>query len=136
MHAAFNRGRDSVITRAVILVLTAGSGSTAFGDERKQPVEKAQISPLDERYQKVVAGVLKIKETDVVILLGPAHTMKRPVAKELGRLPADVELGWELTTQITIQYKDGKVREVSGVFAEYLPVERVTPDNFRRVQVG
>jgi hypothetical protein len=136
MYAALNQRRASVIPVAVMVVLAAGSGSTSFGDEPKPPVEKARLSPLDERYQKVVAGVLKIKEADVVILLGPPHTMKRPVAKELGRLPADLELGWELTTQITTQYKDGKVREVSGVFAEYLPVERVTPDNFHRVKVG
>jgi hypothetical protein len=136
MRAMFARVRVLFFAEAAILALVAGSPSTNSADEPKPPADKVRIRSLDERYAQVVAGVRKLKEAEVVALLGPAHTMKRPVAKKAGQLPADRELSWELTTRITIRYKDGKVSEVVGVFSDFLPVERVTPDTFRRVQVG
>lgn len=120
---------------AVVFTLY-GTAPPVRSDEPKQPDAKGGVTPLDERYAKVVASVRKLKEADIVALLGPAHTMKRPVPKQKGQLDADRELGWELTTRIIVQYKDGKVRAVSGVFSEYLPVEPVTPGNFRRIQIG
>ena len=126
----------AVVFIAAVFALAATFPSARSGDEPKQPADKAGTSSLDERYAKVVAGVRKLKEAEVVALLGPAHTMKRPVPEEKGQPAADRELGWELSTRIIVHYKDGRVKAVSGVFSEYLPVERVTPDTFRRVQVG
>jgi hypothetical protein len=45
-------------------------------------------------------------------------------------------MAWEYTTRITVTYKEGKVNSLTGTFSAHLPVERVTPDNFRRVRVG
>jgi hypothetical protein len=119
-----------------VIALAVGSPSATTGDASKQSTDKTRIPPFDEQYEKVVAGIRKLKEAEVVALLGPAQSMKRPVAKELGRPPADRELGWEWTTLIAVRYKDGKVSEVSGVFSDQLRVDRLTPDNFRRIQVG
>jgi hypothetical protein len=124
------------VTGMAALVQTICTPPACCGDEPVQAADKARVAPLDDRYEKVAAGVRKLKEADVVALLGPAQTMKRPVAREPGRPPADRELGWEFTTRITVRYKDGKVSEVSGVFSEQLPVERVTPNNFRRIRLG
>jgi hypothetical protein len=125
-----------LVVSTALFALALGNQRTSSDEELSPSADKPRIAQLDERYAKVVAGVRKLKEAEVVALIGPAHTMKRPVATELGQASADLELGWELTTTITIRYTDGKVSEVSGVFAEYLPDERVTPANFHRVRIG
>lgn len=100
------------------------------------PEDKVRSLTFDDRYAKVVAGMLKLKEAEVVALLGPAHIMKRPAPNEKGQLVAELELGWEFTTRVIVEYQDGKVSSASGVFSEQLPVERVTPNAFRRVRLG
>jgi hypothetical protein len=92
---------------------------------------KDQALSLDEKYEKLKAGILKFKEADVVRLFGPPQTLKRP-----GPLQADLEMAWEYTTRITVTYKEGKVNSLTGTFSAHLAVERVTPDKFRRVRVG
>jgi hypothetical protein len=86
----FSRLRTGLIVAWALLALVAGTLVANAGDEPTRPADKARLAPLDDRYAKIVAGVGKMKEAEVIALLGPAHTMKRPVAKELGQPEADV----------------------------------------------
>jgi hypothetical protein len=116
----------------VTLALAVGSPAPSPGDELKRPADKAATLTLDEKYEKLKGGILKSTEADVVALMGPAHSMARPVKHD----KADIELRWQFSTRIVVTYKDGKVSEVWGTFSEHLPVEKVTPENLRRVQPG
>ena len=109
------------------LALTAPSR----GDEPKRPAVKSPLT-LDEKYEKLKGGILKSTEAEVVALMGPAHSLVRPVKHD----KADIELRWQFSTRIVVTYKGGKVSEVWGTFSEHLPVEKVTPANLRRVQPG
>ena len=89
---------------------------------------------LDEKYEKLKGGLGKTTEAEVAALLGPAHNMTRP--GKYGDKP-DIEMRWLYKTHITVTFKDGKVTAKCGAsFSEYVPVEKVTPENLRRVQPG
>jgi hypothetical protein len=112
--------------------LALALGLPGSGDEPKRSDDKAPGLTLDEKYGKLKGGILKLREADVIALLGPAHSMTRPGQQD----KADIELRWQYATRIVVTFKGGKVREVWGTFSEQLPVAKITPENFRKVQPG
>jgi hypothetical protein len=131
MRASSNEARAILATLAAVALCTFASTSSP-GDEPKGPADKTPALTLDEKYEKLKGGILKSTEAEVVALMGPAHSMVRPVKHDKG----DIELRWQFATRIVVTYKGGKVSEVWGTFSEHLPVEKVTPANLRKVQPG
>jgi hypothetical protein len=125
-------GARAILVAVAAVALCAVAALSSPGDEPKGPADKAPALTLDEKYEKLKGGILKSTEAEVVALMGPAHSMVRPVTHD----KADIELRWQFATRIVVIYKGGKVSEVWGTFSEHLPVEKVTPANLRRVQPG
>lgn len=128
------RGLIRVCGVAVTGALALVSASTTPGHcvEPNRPTEKAPALTLDQKYEKLKGGLGRTTEAEVVALMGPAHNVRRP--GQVGK--ADVELRWEYATSVKVTFKGGKVTEIWGTFSEYVPVEKVTQENLRRVQVG
>jgi hypothetical protein len=120
--------RRTLSALAVFLALGAGAAvPAAGGGAREKPKEEA----FEQKFEKLKAGILKLKEADVVALFGPAGELTRP-----GHLDSDLQMQWDYSTRIWVTFQDGKVREVTGAFSDHLPVPRVTPAQFRRLRVG
>jgi hypothetical protein len=130
MRRVLNRVCAVVVIGALALV--SASITPGHCDEPKRLTEKAPALTLDQKYEKLKDGLLKTTEAEVVALMGPAHNMRR--SGQLGNV--DIELRWEYATSIKVTFKGGKVSEVWGTFSEYVPVDKLTPENLRRVQPG
>ena len=95
------------------------------------PPEKDQPATVADLKAKLTAGTLKLKEDEVVKLVGRPAEVKRP-----GDVGSELQLRWEYATYIYANFKDGKLSEVTGAFSENLPVEKVSLANFKRLRVG
>jgi hypothetical protein len=118
---------------AGIICLQPGSSrvaDAAAGEPPPPAPAKGATLTVDQILLKLKAGTFKLKEADVRDLLGPPEGLKRQAGL------ADLQMNWAYATNIYATFKDGKLSELTGAFSERLPIEHVTPANFKRLRLG
>ena len=98
-------GARAILVAVAAVALCAVAALSSPGDEPKGPADKAPALALDEKYEKLKGGILKSTEAEVVALMGPAHSMVRPVTHD----KADIELRWQFATRIVVIGSRGRI---------------------------
>jgi hypothetical protein len=131
MLEAFTR----LATFGFLIVLLACSlppgRASGASEEKPSSPGKAAVLSAEEVFKKLKQGLLKLKEAEVLVLLGPPDRVKHP-----GTQGFDLQMEWKYSTHVYATFKDGELAEVTGSFSERLPVERLTLANFKRLRVG
>lgn len=122
-----------LVVAFIILCTSSLKGADGEGkkEEKEAAPDKSSVLTVEESVKKLKAGILKIKEAEVLSLLGTPTKVKHP-----GTADFDLQMNWEYSTHIYSIFKEGKLVEVTGAFSKRLPVERITFDNFKRLRVG
>ena len=133
MHYTSAKGRGLLLPAFAVIALALPClyAEDRQDDAKHSPAAKSQPLTVAELKEKLKAGIFKLTEGDVLKLLGRPAGLMRP-----GDAGSDLKMRWEYATHIHATFKDGKLSEVTGSFSEQLPVERITPENFKGLRVG
>jgi hypothetical protein len=82
-----------------------------------------------ENYLKVVQGERNLTEPDVKAILGPPSFIRLPSG-------FDYDEVWEDVTSTRVEFRDGKVTEMTGRFSPHMESKSLTRENFRKLRVG
>jgi len=119
-----------VIAGIVCFQPDSSRATGAAGEPKSTVPAKGSTLTVDQILVKLKAGIFKLKEADVLDLLGPPEGLKRQAGL------ADLQMNWAYATNIYATFKDGKLTDLTGAFSERLPIERITPANFKRLRLG